>query len=150
MAVGRMIQVIVVGVLVCMGSASVGSAHTVAGRIVDAKSVTAEFRYADGTAMAFSEVSVFSPVENVLYQTGRADGSGRFAFVPDRAGAWRVEVRDEENHLATVSVEVDARIAVRRSMQSYRDAALAISVALNLACLFSLWQARRDGNSDLA
>ena len=79
-----------------MLSPAASMAHTVSGRAIDAKPAVVEFRYSNGEPMAHAEVAVFGPADSEPYQTGRADALGRFAFVADRDGAWRVEARDEE------------------------------------------------------
>jgi nickel transport protein len=54
--------------------------------------------------MAFCDVRVYRPAEkSEIFQTGVTDSHGRFAFVPDSAGEWRVIVEDGTGHLATAS-----------------------------------------------
>ena len=73
------------------------------------RAVALEFMYSTGEAMSYREARVFSPSdEKFAYQSGRTDEAGRFAFVPDRAGMWRVIVRDEEGHQCTAEIEVTA------------------------------------------
>ena len=69
--------------------------------------VALEFFYSTGEAMSYREARVFSPAdEKFANQTGRTDAAGRFAFVPDAAGLWRVIVKDEEGHQATAEINV--------------------------------------------
>jgi hypothetical protein len=83
-------------------------AHTASGRVLNGKAAIAEFRFSDGSPMAFAEVKVFAP-SNKLWLAGRADGAGRFAFMPDNSGEWTLEAREaEENHAARLSLTVDA------------------------------------------
>ena len=66
-----------------------------------------EFFYSTGEPMSYREAKVFSPAdEKFANQTGRTDAAGRFAFVPDVPGTWRVVVRDEEGHQATAELDV--------------------------------------------
>lgn len=46
-----------------------------------------------------ADVSIYAPGENEdVYQSGKTDLSGKFAFLPDKAGAWRVIVDDGTGH----------------------------------------------------
>ena len=71
------------------------------------KAVALEFMYSTGEAMSYREARVFSPNdEKFAYQSGRTDEKGRFSFVPDVAGKWRVIVRDEEGHQCTAEIDI--------------------------------------------
>ena len=88
-------------------------AHGVGYREAAFSSVALEFFYSTGEPMSYREAKVFSPAdEKFAHQTGRTDAVGRFAFVPDVPGLWRVVVRDEEGHQA------EAEIAVTEAMLS--------------------------------
>ena len=66
-----------------------------------------EFVYSTGETMSYREARVFSPEDDKFaYQSGRTDGKGRFAFVPDVPGLWRVLVRDEEGHQCTAEIVI--------------------------------------------
>ncbi len=69
------------------------------------KAVTAEFYYSDDEAMSYAGVLVFSPQDGKKeYQNGRTDKNGRFAFYPDTAGTWRIEVNDGMGHKVQAEV----------------------------------------------
>ena len=64
--------------------------------------------YEAGTAIPSASVRVYPPGEDALaHQDGRADTSGRFAFVPSRAGTWRVVVADGRGHRSSIEVAID-------------------------------------------
>lgn len=71
-------------------------------------------RYAAGSPAADADVVVTAPMagagsaDAVAWQTGRTDPMGRFAFVPDRPGEWRVSVDDGQGHRAEVTFVVGA------------------------------------------
>ena len=82
-------------------------AHGVGYRSSAFPPVALEFFYSTGEAMSYREARVFSPADDrFANQTGRTDAGGRFAFVPDVAGLWRVIVKDEEGHQATAEINV--------------------------------------------
>ena len=85
------------------------SAHGTGYRHSQIEAVALEFMYSTGEAMSYREARVFSPNdEKFAYQSGRTDEKGRFAFVPDVPGKWRVIVRDEEGHQCTAEIDIDA------------------------------------------
>ncbi|MDR2710087.1 MAG: hypothetical protein LBB65_01920 [Burkholderiales bacterium] len=63
------------------------------------------FFYVGGDPMAYAAIKVFSPADDkVAYQEGFADGNGRFAFVPNATGDWRVAASDGMGHRAEAVV----------------------------------------------
>ena len=84
-------------------------AHGTGYRNSQFEAVALEFMYSTGEAMSYREARVFSPNdEKFAYQSGRTDEKGRFAFVPDVPGKWRVIVRDEEGHQCTAEINITA------------------------------------------
>ena len=82
-------------------------AHGVGYRRSSLPAVPLEFSYSTGEAMSYLEARAFSPAdEKFAHQSGRTDAAGRFAFVPDVPGRWRVAVRDDEGHQATAEIEI--------------------------------------------
>ena len=74
-------------------------AHGVGYRHSGLKAIALEFLYSTGEKMSYREARVFSPNDGKFAaQSGRTDEKGRFAFVPDIPGDWRIIVRDEEGH----------------------------------------------------
>lgn len=83
------------------------SAHGTGYRHSQFEAVALEFMYSTGEAMSYREAKVFSPNdEKFAYQSGRTDEKGRYSFVPDSPGVWRVVVRDEEGHQCTADIVI--------------------------------------------
>jgi nickel transport protein len=57
-----------------------------------------ELRYGDGSPFSYEAAEVYRPGEAVPFLAGRTDANGRLAFVPDRAGDWRVRAFSEDGH----------------------------------------------------
>lgn len=104
-------------------------------------------RYAAGGAMDGAEVRISRPDDGGLFQVGRSDPAGRFAFVPDGPGEWLVEADDGQGH------QLQARIAVGAAPEQGAARNVAIpplallgalfaSLLLN-AGLFSAWRAQK-------
>jgi len=69
-----------------------------------------EVRYEDvrGSPMSYAAVKVYPPDNPSLpFQEGYTDRNGRFAFLPDKPGVWKVEVNDGMGHAVEVEIEVD-------------------------------------------
>ena len=86
---------------------SVSYAHGTGYRHSSLKAIALEFAYSTGEAMSYREARVYSPSdEKFAAQSGRTDEHGRFAFVPDVKGEWRVIVRDEEGHQCEAKINI--------------------------------------------
>lgn len=53
--------------------------------------------YSTGEAMSFVKTRVLGP-DGKTFQVGNSDARGRFAWLPDRAGPWRVVLDDGQGH----------------------------------------------------
>lgn len=113
-------------------------AHSLAARQADeARAVVIGFYYADGAEMAYGRVEVFAPDTQTPFAGGRADRLGRFAFVPDAPGVWRVNARDEEGHVVATTVAVEGDVTQPSRWQPSRTWLLVASVTVNLV-IFAL------------
>lgn len=54
--------------------------------------------YADDTAFSYEAYEIYREGEEIPFQVGRTDALGRIAFIPDRAGSWRVKAFSEDGH----------------------------------------------------
>ena len=126
-------------------------AHGTGYRHSQFEAVALEFMYSTGEAMSCREARVFSPNdEKFSYQSGRTDEKGRFAFVPDTPGKWRVIVRDEEGHPCTADIvvsdtvssgqgegvsESERQSAVINSTEIFIRSLLGVSLIFNIALI---------------
>ena len=125
-------------------------AHGVGYKHSELKAVPLEFFYSTGEKMSYCEARVFSPHdEKFAAQTGRTDEQGRFAFIPDAAGEWRVIVRDNEGHQCTAEIVIsDEWLVVSESvnpsqeesslpqgMELFIRALLGVSIIFNVAMI---------------
>ena len=138
-------------------------AHGVGYRTPSFAPVALEFFYSTGEAMSYREAKVFSPSdEKYANQTGRTDAAGRFAFVPDVPGIWRVIVQDEEGHRAAAEIDVaesslkaSAKASVAEEAAPFdRDifirAALGVSLLFNVTAFVSLLRRREKKREEEA
>lgn len=71
------------------------------------EAVLVRFAYSDDRGAEFAAVRVID-ADGKEFQNGRTDARGRFAFVPDAAGTWRITVTDGMGHKVEHPVEVAA------------------------------------------
>ena len=73
-------------------------AHALNHSVQPGSAVIVELRYGDGSPFSYESAEVYRPGETVPFLAGRTDANGRLAFVPDRAGDWRVRAFSEDGH----------------------------------------------------
>ncbi len=72
----------------------------------DERALAVYFHYSTGEPMSWVKVRVFGPGDGKLeFVSARTDRNGRFAFLPDTPGHWRVEALDEQGHRAMAETE---------------------------------------------
>lgn len=130
---------ILIALTLVLAASSGVFAHGTGYRSSSLQPVALEFVYSTGETMSYREAKVFSPKdEKFAFQSGRTDENGRFSFVPDVSGKWRVIVRDEEGHQCTAEVDVTVNEAVSVP-QSQPDlvtrALLGVSLIFNIAMI---------------
>ena len=68
-----------------------------------------QFAYAGGAVPTYAKVEVYSPADaKVEFQNGRTDAQGRFAFMPDTPGQWRIIMADNMGHRVEHAVDVSS------------------------------------------
>ena len=117
--------------------------------LLEEQTVCARFYYSGGAPMAFAEIFVFAPGEELIeFQNGRTDGQGVFAFCPRQSGEWRMEVNDGRGH--KVSALVDVQDVLKKENATEPIVAVAIhghdttspgwkEVVLGLSLMMNLW-----------
>ena len=98
-------------VLLLVVSASVCRAHGTTCRLFEGTAAV-EASYDDGRPMAFCDVAVYFPAgEEEAYRTGETDRNGRFSFIPESDGEFRIVVDDGMGHAASLGFSVVKGIA---------------------------------------
>lgn len=114
---------LVFGALLLLGAAqaqahALYAAHTWQGAVA-----LVQFAYAGGSVPTYAKVEVYSPADaKVEFQNGRTDAQGRFAFMPDTPGQWRIIMADNMGHRVEHAVDVSpaqgsAQIAAQGAAQ---------------------------------
>jgi len=88
-------------------------AHDVHYSISQGNAYIVDIYYADGTKFAFESYEIYRPDnEKTAYQVGRTNEIGRIAFVPDRAGRWRLKAFSDDGHGITVDIDVKEGLTI--------------------------------------
>lgn len=117
------------------------------------ETVLVRFAYSDDKAPEFAAVRILG-ADGQEFQNGRTDARGRFAFVPDAPGLWRIIITDGMGHKTEHLVEVAAPDAPAATAPTAPDtddapaslplrAGLGLSLLANLALFAALLRRRR-------
>lgn len=100
---------LVFGALLFLGAAQAQAHALYAAHSWQGTVALVQFAYAGGEVPTYAKVEVYGPADaKVEFQNGRTDAQGRFAFMPDAAGRWRIIMADNMGHRVEHSVEVAA------------------------------------------
>ena len=116
-------------------------AHGVGYRESELRAIPLEFSYSTGEKMSYCEASVFSPNDSKFAaQTGRTDEQGRFAFIPDVSGDWRIVVSDGQGHRCEAVIKIEnvkseAFIESTTNQSKFIPAILGVSIIFNIALI---------------
>ncbi|MTJ94168.1 MAG: hypothetical protein F8N36_15105 [Desulfovibrio sp.] len=105
----RGVSALVFGALLFLGAAQAQAHALYAAHSWQGTVALVQFAYAGGEVPTYAKVEVYSPADaKVEFQNGRTDAQGRFAFMPDAAGQWRIIMADNMGHRVEHTVEVAA------------------------------------------
>jgi hypothetical protein len=131
--------------LIAVLMAGTAAAHGVETRTLTTGAVAVEFRFTDGTTMAFADALAFAPNRpGEPSVTGKTDEHGRFSFFPDQDGDWTVEVHDGDAHVARAVVTVSNH-QVKESRHAFPDWLVAVSLVFNVLAAALLGRRRVAG-----
>ncbi|RLB10909.1 MAG: hypothetical protein DRG27_02205 [Deltaproteobacteria bacterium] len=87
-------------------------AHGVMGKIGKG-GIVVTAQYDTGEPMSYAKVEISAPNSKLPFQSGRTDRNGRFCFLPDTAGTWKVVVDDEIGHRLELEIPVNTALEVK-------------------------------------
>ncbi|MCU0933500.1 MAG: ABC transporter permease [Thiobacillaceae bacterium] len=134
--------------LFCLFAAWPVHAHDLQHSVEGAPAIVIKLFYLDNHPFAFEAYEIYREGEKLPYQVGRTDSQGRIAFLPDRAGAWRVKAFSEDGHGLDFKLETDAAAALTGSekpaFERYGRVAVGVAIILGLFGLLSLYVKRKN------
>lgn len=118
----------------CLGLVpSAALAHDLHHEVSQGQAVVIRLSYADDTPFAFVAYEIYPKDEKLPVQVGRTDARGRIAFLPERAGAWRIKAYSEDGHGLDFALTTDAASIVASDQPLYeRYGRIVVGVALIL------------------
>jgi hypothetical protein len=106
-----------------------------------------EATYDDGSPMAYCDVEVFRPGEpGEVFLVGSTDPLGRFAFVADTTGTWRVTVDDGMGHLASCEIVIGTDgvgTVIKVRTDRFRAVIVGVALVFGLFGVVALLYSRR-------
>jgi nickel transport protein len=107
-------------------------AHDLQHRIDEGEAVFVRFFFPDGSDFSFESYEVYRAGDELPFQVGRTDEKGRVAFLPDRAGTWRVKAFSKDGHGADLSFSTAVGGGVRDPDRPLLDRHLRIVVGVSV------------------
>lgn len=122
-------------------------AHDLQYTVAASQAVVIRLFYLDDKPFTFEGYEVYRDGDKIPYQVGRTDSLGRVAFLPDRAGKWRIRAVSEDGHGLDfiLTTGADARIEGSEKPVYERHGRIVVGVAviLGLFGLLSLYLRRK-------
>ncbi len=122
-------------------------AHDVRSETTLGRAARIRFSYSDGKPLAYESVVVTAPDSAVEFQTGRTDRAGRFAFLPDSPGTWKVRVSTRDGHGTTATLVVHDEEAITPKLDSWYDQfprlAAGLGWLLGVFGILAIWRTRK-------
>lgn len=114
-------------------------AHDLQYTVVSGQAVVVKLFYADDTPFGFEAYEIYPEGAKLPVQVGRTDAKGRIAFLPDKAGTWRIKAMSEDGHGLDFTLDTDATAALAGIDKPFyeRHSRIVVGVALLLG-LFGL------------
>jgi nickel transport protein len=130
-----------IALLLCL--ARPAAAHDLQYSVGGGEAVVIRLFYVDDQPFTFEGYEIYRAGEKLPYQVGRTDSRGRIAFLPDRAGEWRVKAISEDGHGLDFTLKTDAAARVEASdkpaYERYGRIVVGIAVILGLFGFLSLY-----------
>lgn len=68
--------------------------------------VTLKASFSPRSLLSDAYVEIHAPSSVAIFQKGHTDSKGRFVFMPDEAGEWKVLIDDEKGHKRTIGIQI--------------------------------------------
>lgn len=122
-------------------------AHDLQYTVTGGQAVVVKLFYADNTAFSFEGYEIYPEGEKLPVQVGRTDARGRIAFLPDRAGTWRIKAISEDGHGLDFTLATDAAASLVGSdkpvYERYGRIVAGVALILGLFGIISLYVKRK-------
>lgn len=134
-------------VLVLVALTTPVRAHDLHYTTANAQAVVVRLFFGNDRPFAFEGYEIYPAGESLPVQVGRTDAQGRIAFLPDRAGAWRIKAIAEDGHGLDFNLETDAASTVvdaeKPAYERYGRIVVGAAIILGLFGFVSLYLERK-------
>lgn len=121
-------------------------AHDLQYTVTGGQAVVVRLFYLDNSPFTFEAYEIYRDGDKLPYQVGRTDGQGRIAFLPDKAGDWRVRALSEDGHGLDFKLRTDAGAGLvdseKPAIERYGRIAVGVAIILGLFGTLSLYVKR--------
>lgn len=121
--------------------------HDLQYTVVAGQAVVVKLFYVDNTAFAFEGYEIYPQGAQLPVQVGRTDAQGRIAFLPDKAGKWRIKAMSQDGHGLDFNIETDAAARLTGSdkplYERYGRVVVGVALLLGLFGLINLYVKRK-------
>lgn len=131
----------------CLAASPMARCHDLHYSVSQGQAVVVRLFYADATAFSFEGYEIYPAGGQLPVQVGRTDAQGRIAFLPDRAGRWRIKTYAEDGHGLDFTLTTDAAARVADSekpiYERYGRILTGVALILGLFGLIDLYVKRK-------
>jgi nickel transport protein len=117
---------------------------------VEQKGMAVRAYYSEKDTASYSQYELYGPGDKEPHQTGRTDKNGYLAFVPDRAGIWKLQVWGESTHGfhgVTTEIKVDKALGLegfsKPMLAAYTKYVTGISLIIGIFGIFGFVASRK-------
>lgn len=122
--------------------------HDLQYTVTQGQAVVVRLHYADDTPFSFEVYEIHPEGDKLPVQVGRTDAQGRIAFLPDKAGRWRIKAISEDGHGLDFTLSTDAAASVASSekpvCERYGRILSGVALILGLFGIINLYLKRRN------
>lgn len=122
--------------------------HDLQYTVTQGQAVVVRLHYADDTPFSFEGYEIYPEGDKLPVQVGHTDTQGRIAFLPDKAGRWRIKAISEDGHGLDFTLSTDAAASVASSEKSvyerYGRILTGVALILGLFGIINLYLKRRN------
>jgi nickel transport protein len=112
------------------------------------QAVVVRLFYVDNTPFSFEGYEITREGDTLPYQVGRTDGQGRIAFLPDRAGRWRIKTVSEDGHGLDFTLATNAAARIEGSdkpvYERYGRMVVGVALILGLFGFIAVYLRRKN------
>lgn len=123
-------------------------AHDLQYDVSNAQAVVLRLYYMDAKPFAFEGYEIYPAGQNLPVQVGRTDARGQVAFLPPKAGEWRIKAISDDGHGLDFRIRTDAAATVQAAekplFERYGRIAVGVAVILGLFGFLALYVRRKQ------